>query len=80
VRPSVLVVADQPDFRDAAAALLNAEGIDVVGAVEDGPAALAAVDSVCRGFESFLAHESATSSGRRERWMQPGCCPVHLCQ
>jgi CheY-like chemotaxis protein len=33
-----------PDFREAASALLRAEGFDVVGAVEDGPAALAAVE------------------------------------
>jgi CheY-like chemotaxis protein len=43
VRPSVLIVDDQPDFREAATELLDAEGFDVVGAVEDGPAALAAV-------------------------------------
>ena len=44
MRPSVLIVDDQPDFREAAAALLSAEGFDVVGAVEDGRAALEAVE------------------------------------
>jgi DNA-binding NarL/FixJ family response regulator len=44
VPASVLIVDDQPDFREAAAALLTAEGFDVVGAVEDGPAAVAAVE------------------------------------
>ena len=44
MRPSVLIVDDQPDFREAASALLSAEGFDVVGAVEDGPAALVAVE------------------------------------
>lgn len=43
MRRSVLIVDDQEDFRDAAAALLLAEGFDVVGAVPDGPAALEAV-------------------------------------
>lgn len=39
----MLIVDDQADFREAAAALLEAEGFDVVGAVEDGAAALVAV-------------------------------------
>jgi CheY-like chemotaxis protein len=44
VRPSVLIVDDQADFREAAAALLEAEGFEVVGAVGDGAAALAATE------------------------------------
>ncbi len=41
---SVLIVDDQLDFREAATALLDAEGFDVVAAVADGPSALAAVE------------------------------------
>jgi DNA-binding NarL/FixJ family response regulator len=44
VRATVLIVDDHEAFRDAAAALLRTEGFDVIGAVADGSAALAAVD------------------------------------
>src|SRR3954454_21414077 len=43
MRTSVVIVDDQADFREAATALLEQEGFDVLAAVEDGPAALAAV-------------------------------------
>jgi DNA-binding NarL/FixJ family response regulator len=43
VRTTVLIVDDHADFRRSAAALLNAEGFDVVGAVPDGEAARDAV-------------------------------------
>jgi DNA-binding NarL/FixJ family response regulator len=39
----VLVVDDHPSFRRCATAMLTAEGFDVVGEVEDGASALAAV-------------------------------------
>ena len=42
MRLSVLIVDDHADFRDAAAALLETEGFNVVGAAADGDAALAA--------------------------------------
>ena len=42
VRPTVLIVDDHPSFREAAAALLEADGFEVVGAAGDGPAALIA--------------------------------------
>ena len=40
--PSVLIVDDHDDFRASARALLEAQGFEVVGDVEDGEAALAA--------------------------------------
>jgi DNA-binding NarL/FixJ family response regulator len=42
VRPSVLIVDDHADFRQAASALLETEGFTVVGAAVDGYAAIAA--------------------------------------
>ena len=42
VRPSVLIVDDHADFRQAASALLETEGFAVVGAAVDGYAAIAA--------------------------------------
>ena len=42
VRPSVLIVDDHADFREAASALLETEGFVVVGAAADGDAAIAA--------------------------------------
>jgi CheY-like chemotaxis protein len=42
VRPTVLVVDDNPEFRAAARALLEAEGFAVAGEAGDGAAALAA--------------------------------------
>jgi DNA-binding NarL/FixJ family response regulator len=44
VRPTVLIVDDHDGFRESATALLEAEGFEVVGAVADGDAALAAVE------------------------------------
>jgi DNA-binding NarL/FixJ family response regulator len=41
VRPTVLIVDDHPEFRESAAALLDAEGFEVVGEAADGPGALA---------------------------------------
>ena len=41
--PSVLIVDDHDDFRASARALLELQGFDVVGDVEDGVAALDAV-------------------------------------
>lgn len=43
VRRTVLIVDDHEDFRRSAAALLSAEGFDVVGSVRDGEDAIAAV-------------------------------------
>jgi CheY-like chemotaxis protein len=44
MRRSVLIVDDHEDFRRSAAALLGAEGFDVVGAAADGDAAVEAVE------------------------------------
>jgi CheY-like chemotaxis protein len=44
MRPSVLIVDDHEDFRTSARALLELQGFDVVAAVEDGRAALEAVE------------------------------------
>ena len=44
MRPSVLIVDDHEDFRASASALLELQGFDVVAAVGDGEAALAAVE------------------------------------
>jgi CheY-like chemotaxis protein len=46
MRPSVLIVDDHAAFRTAARALLEADGFPVVGEVEDGASALAAVASL----------------------------------
>lgn len=43
VRPSVLVVDDHADFREAARALLEADGFDVVGVAGSGEEACALV-------------------------------------
>lgn len=40
---TVLIVDDHPAFREQARALLEAEGLTVIGEAEDGEAALAAV-------------------------------------
>jgi len=45
VRPTVLIVDDHAGFRDAARALLQAEGFEVVGEAAGG---LAALDEVAR--------------------------------
>jgi DNA-binding NarL/FixJ family response regulator len=42
VLPSVLIVDDHAEFREAASALLEAEGFTVVGSAADGDAAIAA--------------------------------------
>jgi CheY-like chemotaxis protein len=42
--PTVLIVDDHEDFRESARALLELQGFDVVAAVEDGEAALDAVE------------------------------------
>jgi DNA-binding NarL/FixJ family response regulator len=44
VRTTVLIVDDHDDFRRSAAALLNAEGFDVVGDVADGASVAKAVE------------------------------------
>ena len=44
MRRTVLIVDDHEDFRRSAAALLNAEGFDVVGAAADGDGAVEAVE------------------------------------
>ena len=41
--PTVVIVDDHPDFREAAGALLEAEGFTVVGEAAGGQAALAAI-------------------------------------
>jgi DNA-binding NarL/FixJ family response regulator len=43
MRPTVVIVDDHADFRDAATALLDAEGFHVIGAARDGAGALDAV-------------------------------------
>ena len=43
VRPTLLIVDDQADFRGLARRLLTADGFEVVGEAADGPAAVAAV-------------------------------------
>jgi DNA-binding NarL/FixJ family response regulator len=44
MRPSVLIVDDHADFREAASTLLESEGFSVVGAAADGDAAIAAAE------------------------------------
>jgi DNA-binding NarL/FixJ family response regulator len=44
VRTTVLIVDDHDGFRESATSLLEAEGFDVVGAVAEGDAVLAAVE------------------------------------
>jgi DNA-binding NarL/FixJ family response regulator len=44
VRPSVLIVDDHADFREAASTLLETEGFSVVGVAADGDAAISAVE------------------------------------
>src|SRR5215210_2983855 len=44
MRPSVLIVDDHGEFRASARALLELQGFDVVGDVEDGQQALAAAE------------------------------------
>ena len=44
MRPTVLIVDDLEDFRAPARALLELQGFEVVAAVQDGEAALAAVE------------------------------------
>jgi DNA-binding NarL/FixJ family response regulator len=44
MRPTVLIVDDHADFRASARALLELQGFEVVGDVEDGEGALAAVE------------------------------------
>jgi DNA-binding NarL/FixJ family response regulator len=41
--PTALIVDDHPSFRASARAVLEAEGFDVVGELEDGASVLAAV-------------------------------------
>lgn len=44
MRPSVLIVDDHAEFRTSARALLELQGFEVVGAVEDGAAAIDVVE------------------------------------
>jgi DNA-binding NarL/FixJ family response regulator len=44
MRRTVLIVDDHEAFRESAAALLEAEGFDVVGEAADGPQAIAEVE------------------------------------
>src|SRR5262245_43950862 len=44
MRPSVVIVDDHAEFRTSARVLLELQGFDVVAAVDDGIAALAAVE------------------------------------
>jgi DNA-binding NarL/FixJ family response regulator len=43
MRPSVVIVDDHADFRDSAAALLEADGFDVIGQAADGAGAIEAI-------------------------------------
>ena len=45
-RPRLLIVDDHDDFRRSVRALLELEGFEVVGVAEDGPSALAAVETL----------------------------------
>jgi DNA-binding NarL/FixJ family response regulator len=44
MRPTVVIVDDHPEFRESAAALLEAEGFAVIGEAADGEEAIAAVE------------------------------------
>lgn len=44
--PTVVIVDDHADFREAAAALLEAEGFTVIGEAADGRAAIDAVEQL----------------------------------
>jgi len=44
MRPTVLIVDDHAEFRESAAALLEAEGFAVIGEAADGDEAIAAVE------------------------------------
>jgi len=44
VRPTVVIVDDHPDFREAARAMLEAEGFTVVGEADSGRSAIANVE------------------------------------
>jgi len=46
MRTTVLIVDDHPAFRSLARALLESEGFSVVGEVEDGTAAITAVEAL----------------------------------
>jgi DNA-binding NarL/FixJ family response regulator len=46
MRPTLLIVDDHAGFREAARALLEAEGFDVIGEAEDGNAALEANEAL----------------------------------
>ena len=65
----VLIVDDQADFREAASTLLEAEGFDVMAAVEDGAAAVAAVEKLAA--RSGAARHPVRLHSRRRRAGRP---------
>jgi DNA-binding NarL/FixJ family response regulator len=77
MRPTVLIVDDHEDFRSSARALLELQGFEVVAAVEDGEAALDAVDRLrpdivlldvqLPGMDGFEVAERLASSARPPR-------------
>ena len=77
MRPTVLIVDDHEDFRRSARALLELQGFEVVAAVEDGEAALDAVDRLrpdivlldvqLPGMDGFEVAERLASSARPPR-------------
>jgi DNA-binding NarL/FixJ family response regulator len=72
---TLLIVDDHAGFRTFARALMDAEGLDVVGEAEDGPSALAEVarldpdvvllDVVLPGLDGFQVCERLASLSRR---------------
>jgi len=80
VIPSVLIVDDHAQFREAASALLEAEGFAVVGSAADGDAAIAAakrlrpqvvlLDVQLPGLDGFAAAEplACTSEPPADAW------------
>jgi CheY-like chemotaxis protein len=78
VRPSVLIVDDHADFRDAASALLEREGFTVLGTVVEGDAAIAAskqlrpevvlLDVQLPGLDGFAVAELLAAG-----WSMLGC-------
>ena len=73
MRPTILIVDDHAGFRDAARALLQAEGFDVVGEAVDGVEALGEVqrltpdvvllDIQLPGLDGFAVAERLAAAG-----------------
>ena len=76
MRRTVLIVDDHEAFRESAAALLEAEGFDVVGQAADGPEAVArGRAAAARGrAPRHPAARRSTGSPSRSAWPR---CPRH---